>query len=352
MSNNIFDLNPDEDACIIQSSRDSRNKLESDPSPLPIQADNSQTDGQASTIDDATLIQKFAQGETSLVANKNLRLGSTGDRLQLTTAKSEIIGLLAWVDKRRVALIKPTSQYWELINEILQKNNFVYWGDSKQKGFVEYQKWVPPSGYKIHYTEAVALWKKWWPTQRYQNQHKFNLNLLIFIKNNWYPLQNITVNEGIFYIKTLVSQLTLSGSEKVVWATELAKQIANLNIDNIDSKPDPATTNLTKTEVYERQIKSEKIYNTLSNNGLESSPQRNIKPETEPVSEYKLKHLNAKAIKNLADYLEEVTQLKLEQASKAEQRALQAEQRAVRERQRAERFAAKLRELGIDPNSL
>ena len=74
------------------------------------------------------------------------------------------------------------------------------------------------------------------------------------------------------------------------------------------------------------------------------SPRMNVRFEIEPGSELRLFDPDGEPF---ATYLEVV-----EQAETAEQERAQAEQERSQAEERAEKFAAKLRELGIDPGSV
>ncbi len=279
-----------------------------------------------SNIDDATVIKKFFQGDKDLVANSNIRIEGSGSSLQLIAKQSEMLATLTLIEKRRVALVRATSQYWQLIHRLLIENNFVAWGNSKQKGFVEYQQWVPPPGYQIKYTEVVELWKQWWPNQRYHKKHDLDLEMLIFLKNNWYPIQNITVEEGTFYVKTLVGQLKLTSKEKILWASKITKPTAKDVNDRVNISSNDEL-------VKERRLSEKKPF--LVRN-FSSSFQEEIKPEINLSAQ--VKSIQERAVQNFANNLEEIVQMLLE-------RVLQAEQRA-------ERLAARLREVGVDPDEV
>ena len=240
MLNNPSNFDEDKEGWIVQ---DSLAQLESDPDTTIIQAYKAKPDDTASTFDDASLIHKFARGERDLVSNENLQIDFCFNRLQLTTRRLEILGLIDLLDTPKVALIKKVSKYSKLINEILLANNFLPWGESSRKGFIKYQHCVPPAGYKLNYTEAVDLWKTWWPNHRQHNKHEIELDILVFFKTNWYPIKDIVGSDGNFYIKTLAGEMTLHSTDKVVWGTQISKQITPQPTPRTSpAQPDPPAT--------------------------------------------------------------------------------------------------------------
>jgi hypothetical protein len=317
-------------------------------------------------IDDATLIQKFAEGTTELLASHNLRIENLGGQIKLTTKRSEILALITLSAKKRSALLKQGSQYFEQINEILLKNNFVDHGQSKQKDFIEYQQYQAPAGYQVFYTEAVVLWKKWWPTQRHSNQLK--LNILFYTRNQWYPIQNITVHEAVFEIKTLAGQITLKRDDKVFWAHKLPQPkilekvvespennssatIIENKIGNL-KQPELAQAVFNQTEINFDNTQLE-IHPTSSETQLEkcsvlgvpSEHQFVKKDQTTSSSQDSLMYVKQKAIHSFEHYLEEIIKIANERVIKAEERALKAERRAAI-------LADLLRKIGIDPNNV
>jgi hypothetical protein len=121
----------------------------------------------------------------------------------------------------RTALIKAGSAYAKKLSEHLIDRDFVLLGDAKLSGFLEYRHYVTPAGYRVQYTEPAILWKKWWPTERFQNKQRFNMNILVRLNDNWYPIQNIVVEAGRFTIKTLPGQIDIKSNEQLLWLYQM-----------------------------------------------------------------------------------------------------------------------------------
>ena len=311
-----------------------------------------------SPIDDAALIQKFAEGTTELLASQNFLVENMGGQIQLTTKKAEILALIAIAAKKRSALLKQRSQYFEQINEILLKNNFVNHGQAKQKDFIEYQQYKAPVGYQVFYTEAVTLWKKWWPTQKHGSQ--LQLNILFYTRNQWYPIQNITVNQAIFEIKTLVGQITLNREDKVLWANKLPQpQIVSENVENSLSATlvENRIENLNQPELAQAEINSDKTQIEIQSIDVVTPSEKcsviKVDPEHKPVVQHKttpysqdlLMYVKQKAIHSFDRYLDDLVKIANDRVAKAEQRAIKAERRAAL-------LADMLREMGVDPNNI
>ncbi|AFZ12746.1 hypothetical protein Cri9333_1862 [Crinalium epipsammum PCC 9333] len=196
-----------------------------------------------SILDDANLIKKFVKGETKLLANQNLRIDFGSERIELSTRQGVIIGLYTLNTKPASVLIRSGSQYNELFHEVLSENHFILKGKSHHKGFVEYQQYIPPQGYKVNSTTAVLLWRNWWMGERNSHKHEIRMEILIYFKNRWYPISEITSDQGTFYIKTLLGELTLNSGDQAIWISKADKNThppkkQNLVQPNSDSDRD------------------------------------------------------------------------------------------------------------------
>ncbi len=188
-------------------------------------------------LDDTKLVEKFVQGSNQLLASTNLRLEVNGGVSQLLTRTGDAIAIIYLQSKPRSAIVKHNSPFLESIGQILLDRDFVMIGDASRAGFIEYRYYVTPAGYRIAYTDPAILWKKWWPTEKFQNKQRFNMDILLSFKDNWYPIQSINVSAGIFTIKTIAGQLTLKRDAKVLW---LAQRHQDTGSDSPNVSPDPS----------------------------------------------------------------------------------------------------------------
>jgi hypothetical protein len=170
---------------------------------------------------DTKLIQKFAQGSNQLLSNDRVRLETNAGVSQVIAQSGEILAIMYLQRQPRTALIKAGSSYAEKLSEHLIDRDFVLLGDAKLSGFLEYRHYVTPAGYRVQYTEPAILWKKWWPTERFQNKQRFNMNILVRLNDNWYPIQNIVVEAGRFTIKTLPGQIDIKSNEQLLWLYQM-----------------------------------------------------------------------------------------------------------------------------------
>jgi hypothetical protein len=170
---------------------------------------------------DTKLIQKFAQGSNQLLSNDRVRLETSAGVSQVISQNGEILGIMYLQRQPRTALIRAGSAYAKKLSEHLIDRDFVLLGDAKLSGFLEYRHYVTPAGYRVQYTEPAILWKKWWPTERFQNKQRFNMNILVRLNDNWYPIQTILVEAGRFTIKTLPGQIEIKSNEQLLWLFQM-----------------------------------------------------------------------------------------------------------------------------------
>ena len=120
-------------------------------------------------LDDSKLVEKFVQGSNQLLASANLRLEVNGGASQLMTRAGDTLAIMYLQNKPRTVIIKHSSPFVELIDRLLIGQDFVMFGDASRAGFTEYRHYVTPAGYRVWYTDPAILWKKWWPTERFQD---------------------------------------------------------------------------------------------------------------------------------------------------------------------------------------
>ncbi len=203
-------------------------------------------------IDDDKLIEKFVQGSNQLLASANLRLEVNGAVSQLLSRTGDTIAIMYLQNKPRTVIIKQNSPFLEIIDRLLIERDFVMFGSASRTGFVEYKHYVTPAGYRIWYTDPSILWKKWWPTERFQNKQRFNMEILVSFKDNWYPVQNIILNGGIYTIKTIAGQLVLQRNDKELWLAQIMQEPGSLP----PAQPATIPTTADRLSVKDAQVKS------------------------------------------------------------------------------------------------
>ncbi len=305
-------------------------------------------------IDDKKLIEKFVQGSNQLIASTNLRLEVNGAVSQLMSRTGDLIAFMYLQNKPRTVIVKNNPQFLTIINPLLIDREFVMIGDATRTGFIEYKHYVTPAGYRIWYTDPSILWKKWWPTERFQDKQRFNMNILVNFKDNWYPVQNISLNAGTFTIKMIAGHLVLQREGKVLWLAQIKEQLSTPTItDRVESTSAPKTQHPEITE-FNAQLSSTDLANKIhqQQSDVESAQAWNVIEDLEQ----KLQSQQAwKMMKELEQTLQSQAKLNKtmeEKVTRSEHRAIIAEQRLQMANEYLHKMGINLQDVyGAKPNS-
>jgi hypothetical protein len=282
-------------------------------------------------LDDNKLIEKFVQGSDRLLATDNLRLEVNGGLSQLLARNGDPIAIMYLQNKPRTVVVKSKSPFLELIDRMLIDRDFVMFGDASRAGFIEYKHFVTPAGYRIWHTDPSILWKKWWPTERFQNKQRFNMDILVSVKNSWYPVQNINVNAGIFTIKTIAGQIVLKRNDKVLWLAQIMQEHTSGTTGSLQPVAMPATPEqLPVTAALDRST-SDDLAKKIQ------QKQSGIDPDT---------------AWSMIKKLEEKLQAKIKLNTEIEEKFTELENRAVIAEQRLQIIYNYLQEIGINPQNI
>jgi hypothetical protein len=285
-------------------------------------------------LDDNKLIEKFVQGSDRLLASEQLRIEVTGGVSQLMTRNGDTIAMMYLQNKPRSIIVKKTSTFAEIIDRIAIELDFVMFGDASREGFTEYKHYVTPAGYRIWYTDPSILWKKWWPTERFQNKQRFNMDILVNFKGSWYPVQNITVNAGTFTIKTIAGQLVLQRASNVLWLAQIMQENSTV-------------LTATNTEVEFIPAVSEKNSATIADFNSQLSSANLAKKIQQKQST-----IDAAQAWKIIKELEHKLQNQIKLATELEEKYVLAEQRATIAEQRLQMVHQHLHQVGIDPRDI
>jgi hypothetical protein len=281
-------------------------------------------------LDDRKLIEKFVQGSDRLLASDGLRIEVTGSVSQLMTRAGDTIAMMYLQNKPRNIVVKKTSSFAHIVDRIATELDFVNFGDASRDGFIEYKHYVTPAGYRIWCTEPSILWKKWWPTERFQNKKRFNMDILVNFKGSWYPVQNINVNAGKFTIKTIAGQLVLQRDNKVLWLAQIMQEHSTI-------MPDVGTRS------------------AANDNG--AAPLDNLNSQTSSASlakkiQQKQSTINPDQAWKIIKELEQKLQAQNARATELEVKCNKFEQRATIAEQRLQMLHKHLQQTGVDPRDI
>jgi hypothetical protein len=281
-------------------------------------------------LDDHKLIEKFVQGSDRLLASDGLRIEVTGGVSQLMTRSGDTIAMMYLQNKPRNIIVKKTSSFAEIVDRIAIELDFVDFGDASREGFTEYKHYVTPAGYRVWYTEPSILWKKWWPTERFQNKQRFNMDILVNFKGSWYPVQNINVSAGTFTIKTIAGQLVLKRDNKVLWLAQIVQEHSTMLSTTVAQKQ--------SGEKFSAPI--DELNSHLYSTSLAKKIQQ------------KQSTINADQAWKIIKELERKLQAQIERVTELEEKYVTSEQRATIAEQRLQMVHKYLQHIGTDPRDI
>ena len=285
-------------------------------------------------LDDNKLIEKFSQGSDRLLASQNLRLEVNGKLSQLIAGNGESIAIMYLQNKPRNVIVKNNCAFTQLIDSSLIDLNFVLMGDASRAGFSEYRHYETPAGYRVWYTDPSILWKKWWPTERFHDKQRFNMDILVNIKDNWYPVQGIEVNSRTFTIKTIAGQLVLKRDrDKVLW-------LAQVMLDGAAMAP-VMEAEVAANAGHSRQPEfTSQVQNSQTSANLAAKIQQ------------KQSEINSAQAWTMIKELEQKLQAQIKLAAEAQEQSTRSEHRAMIAEQRLKVVYRHLEKIGVNPQDI
>ena len=178
-------------------------------------------------LSDEELIDQFVQDSLQnrevLLANANLT--AQANRCPDHTIQNQLLskgeGLVASSQLNHEYpefIIRDQCSFWYSLNYSLARHHFIPIEQKSQKQFSSYQYVKVPQGYQMACTKAMELWRMWWKYyRRARHGSRLALNLLVRVRQTWYPIQNLEVSNGLLFIQTLVDENTLHGEDLVFW---------------------------------------------------------------------------------------------------------------------------------------
>jgi hypothetical protein len=166
------------------------------------------------------IVQSIQKKEV-LLANAYLKAQMVYKSNQLISKKEGVIATAKMDYTPSDFLIYATSSYWEVMNETLAEYNYICTGEVDNQGYYQYQQCSIPQGYELRCTTSVGLWQTWWKYRKYASQIQVPLDILIRTRNSWYGIKELMISDGLIYIKTLVSEMSLDSNDLVIWLSKI-----------------------------------------------------------------------------------------------------------------------------------
>ncbi|MEH2376091.1 hypothetical protein [Nostoc sp.] len=166
-------------------------------------------------------VQNSIQKKEVLLSNHSLTAQTVYNTNQLTAKSEGVIATVQLSNTLSEFLIYRKSSQWELINEALAEYGYLLKGEVDSRGFYQCQYCKVPKGYQMHCTKSVLLWRAWWKYRKYNLIPGIPLELLIRTRDSWYPIRDLIISNGLLYIKTLGSEISLDSDDLVTWLSKI-----------------------------------------------------------------------------------------------------------------------------------
>lgn len=184
-------------------------------------------------LSNEALIQKFVQAslkkEEVLLANSALRAQSilssqSAPTNQLISRQEGLIASSHLEHDCPEIAIRQTSSYWELMQQVLVGCSCVTnTQQDPESPFQHYQYIKTPPGYSMSCTQAKLLWRLWWRKyRRLRHTSGLTMELLVRVRQTWYPIRALEISNGMIFITTLVDEVSLSNEDHILWLEKIA----------------------------------------------------------------------------------------------------------------------------------
>ncbi|HEY9617788.1 MAG TPA: hypothetical protein V6C64_13155 [Microcoleaceae cyanobacterium] len=168
-----------------------------------------------------TFIQESIESKHILFSYQNLKAHTVCNNNQLIAINEGVIATAPLATPDPTFLVKSGSLYEGLIHRLLIEHSFIPGNRNIQEPFRSYEYFQVPPGYHLNCTFPSELWQAWWKYSRRIQYSLLSTELLIRVRNSWYPIRDCLITEGRFRVKTLGSEIALFERESVLWLNKL-----------------------------------------------------------------------------------------------------------------------------------
>ncbi len=290
-------------------------------------------DNMFATLDDETIVSRFARGKKRLVSNHNLQIDYAHNSLQLSTVNGDLIAIHKIADRLHYILVKKDDEYADLIHNSILEHQFVPIDSTTTIGrvsplenrrFVRYQKYEIPNGYVLKYELSEQLWQTW-REDRSQIKLGLRLDILILSKSKWYRVQEISSLGDRLNLETRLGTISVSRQEPIAWIAKLNEISPNPNFKSVKVNVDGQNMNNPDSDILAKIISKLSLDSTSTEEDIhfdietivstpfipeipESSllydPDRSSMLMNNSNSSFEIEGLTSAAIRVLEDYLE------------------------------------------------
>jgi hypothetical protein len=169
--------------------------------------------------EDINLLQAFLQGKRRSLSTENLELELFSEGVRAVDRENGVLGinctLNEWVQQISIA---NNNRFVAAIEPLLKKAECCELKNVERIGYREFYRYRYPHDHQFNYTTAFEVWRMWLQHQRtYGNLADLQTDLLVYHRDNWYPVRDTIFQQGHLTIRTQVGDLVLHSEESLAW---------------------------------------------------------------------------------------------------------------------------------------
>lgn len=193
------------------------------------------------------LLDSVLTGRVKVLSNEALTLTRLGDMLQLLADGEGLVATANLKAHHRSVLVRCQSPYWPSIHTTLLSAHWLPVRTALVPGFYQYE-WVQvPPNYQVHFTDSLDLMQVWHSYRKPGKSHTL-IDLLVFNRASWYPIRDMSWEQGTLNLQTLGTSITLYPCDRLVW---LQRQEQPLQPQDLQRLP-PGESSMTSMSAGER----------------------------------------------------------------------------------------------------
>ena len=171
-------------------------------------------------MDNTTVISGFLEsvfsGHATVQSNKELTLNVLGDLLQFLAHREGLVATAKLEKAQRSVAVRRRSSHWPILHTALLSAHFLPVQKAPIPGFYQYEPVDVPVGYRVNFTDSLDLMQVWYSYGKPCKAQGL-MDLLVFNRGTWYPIREMTCEQGTLVIQTLGLQIELYPLDRLVW---------------------------------------------------------------------------------------------------------------------------------------
>ncbi len=161
-------------------------------------------------------VESVISGRAKVRSNSELSLDLVGGALQFLDRSEGLVATADLNENQKSVVVRCRSSHWPAIHTALLAAHFLPVQKAPIPGFYYYEPVDIPPGYRVNFTDSLDLMQVWCSYETPSKPHLLT-DLLVFNRGSWYPIRDLTCEQGTLKIRALGAQLELYPLDRLVW---------------------------------------------------------------------------------------------------------------------------------------